>query len=62
MREIERCITCTYLRPSDLDENVFMCPVVNIRIHVDEIHAFGCTLWENAQEKLSKTGAVCEGG
>ncbi len=36
------CSTCAHLTPFDLNDDLFTCPIVNIRLHRDSTTVFGC--------------------
>ena len=36
------CKTCVHLTPFELHDDLFTCPVVNIRIHKESADVFGC--------------------
>jgi hypothetical protein len=41
-KETGLCCDCRNLRPFELTDELFTCPVVNIRIHADSAKIFGC--------------------
>jgi hypothetical protein len=43
----KRCETCANLRAFELSDDLFTCPVVNIRIHRETAETFGCSMWES---------------
>ncbi len=40
------CESCVHLRPFELADDLFTCPVVNIRIHRETATIFGCNFHE----------------
>lgn len=42
----EVCESCKHLTPFELTDELFTCPVVNIRIHRDSASVFGCNQHE----------------
>ncbi len=44
--ETAKCDTCVHLTPFELSDELFTCPVVNIRIHRDSASVFGCNQHE----------------
>lgn len=46
LQEPPHCDTCVNLTPFELTDDMFTCPVVNIRIHRQSVGMFGCSLHE----------------
>lgn len=44
--EGQRCSGCVHLSPFELTDDLFTCPVVNIRIHRESADIFSCNQWE----------------
>ncbi len=53
---VQKCLTCRHLNPFELTDDLFTCPVVNIRIHRSSLSIFGCNQHElpDAEMKCSR--------
>lgn len=41
------CSECAHLQSFELSDDLFTCPVVNIRLHAETVRMFGCNLFES---------------
>ncbi len=51
MKNSYRCITCKHLKPLELSDEIYCCPVLNIRISVVSIKDFGCSLYSKRRKR-----------